>query len=175
MKYPSLALSVLFAPFHCHASATIDREIDTLYDLAEVVVKARVIGITGECEDGLSCATYRVLAKLEDSIKISPTYSAENDVSFCTFMPLEMNESYTVFVFREDEHQFIEAGCALIAPVDGVFQHRAQSTYRVGSPESVVVLNLESKFYRSSAVLEPDFEELIEKMRESKIDSEGLQ
>jgi len=165
MKLVGNLLFSILIPMQAAASSQIDRGVDELYRLSSGALRVTVQRISGECGASGGCAFYKVSSKVDSAIKnlYSPQMSEEFD--FCSLVPLEPGSEYTVFLFESKQYGNLkDLHCEFVVPRDGAFQGRSGDTFRINSPESSILFDFEGRTYRSSAVLEPDFEKIVERL-----------
>lgn len=160
-----IRLFSILIPMQAVASSQIDRGVDELYRLSDGALRVTVQRVSGECGTSGGCAFYKVSSKLDSSIKNLYSSKVGEEFEFCSLVPLEPGSEYSVFLFQSKQYGNLEdLHCEFVVPQDGAFQARSGDIFRVDSPESSILFDFEGRTYRSSAVLEPNFEKIIRRL-----------
>ncbi|WP_131721578.1 hypothetical protein [Xanthomonas sp. NCPPB 1128] len=162
-----LAFGLLGFLFLAYGSSPSGRSVDKLFERSAAVIAGKVVGINGSCPEAGYCNRIYVvsLERATMSMLKSPGASLLGSDKFCSNVQLEVGETYTLFLEPASEFNTGDSKrCPLVVDLDGAFEEIGSDVYRVGSPEAQVIVDFEGDKYLTNAVVEPDFENLIESL-----------
>lgn len=166
-----LAFGLMIFPFLAHGSSPSNRSIQKLFDTSTAVIAGKVVGINGSCPEAGYCNPIYVVSLERETMSTlkSPGVSSVGYDKFCSSVQLEMGQTYTVFLESASEFNTGDSKkCPLVVDLDGVFEKIGSDVYRVGSPEAQLLVDFEGNKYLTNAVVEPDFENLLESLSGAK-------
>lgn len=145
-----LVLSVV-ANQACNAYSLIDRGLDDLYDASEYVIEGDLIGIEGNCRD--KCTIYY-------DIRVSKTVKGALEASVisnvCAFSQLPIGTDYVLFLLDAPAASS-NARCRYQIQHDGAFRRLGPRTYRIMSPDSMIMVENDGNLYTTDTVLFRNF------------------
>ena len=164
MKIIAVAIALSFFCAHAKSTSFIDRPVEEVYGDSLIVAKGILTKINGECKNSNLCSSYRMEIEPEEILMSTKIKRRErknkSTIVFCSKFPLWIGSEYYIFLHGKEDND----SCDLVLPIDGVFQKKANTYFRVNSPESVHWINYEGRAYESSTVIEPDFEDFIKQL-----------
>lgn len=166
-KIPLLLPLVLLSPSAQPLSFS-DLKVEELFEKADMVASVTVLRISGECESAYRCEGYRIGSEVMTTIKESHSSVDGSRIEFCSKIPLDLGHTYTVFLYPPSSDPIGLEGCSFVLGHAGAFEERAGDFYRVNSPDSAVIFDLNGRTYYSNAVLEPKFVDEIRGSRDKK-------
>lgn len=153
----SCVLLALVATGEVLALSIADRTVSELYEDAQAITEARITEIEGKCVSNRECPGYRLGAVVKRMLKGSAP--ATSTISICSLIPLDLNVTYTLFLFDAKDSPADDYRCKYILSRDGAFEKRGDYTYRVRSHESAVIVARFGESYYTDAIRVTDFDE----------------
>lgn len=173
MKNACVLGTILFAVASSSswANSEGDRSIQVLYKDAQAVVTANVISIEASCVGRMPYCRPEYILRLDGikDIKASVGKTPSTDAIVCTAVMLEVGSTYTLFLERPDSYNSVGTDkCKFAIDRDGAFGKIGSYIYRVGSPDATIIVDFEGGKYLTNAVVEPEFEQAINSLSQSR-------
>jgi hypothetical protein len=146
------------------ANAEGGRPVKVLYKDAQAIVVADVIKTEASCESQMPYCRPEYFFKLSVVQKIKGTNdeAPPSEMRACSETMLQVGSRYTLFLEQPDRYNSTNSKkCNFAIDVDGAFERIGSHMYRVGSPEAKIIVNFEGNKYLTNAVVEPDFEQIM--------------
>jgi len=163
-----LVFGLIVSPFSAYGSSPSNRSIEKLFENSTAVIAGEVREIYGSCpERGGYCNRIYMISLEEKTIVALKSSEASwaGHNKFCSNVPLEVGERYTLFLESASDFNTSDSKkCPLVVDLDGVFEKVGSYVYRVGSPEAQIIVNFDGGKYLTNAVVEPNFDDLIKSL-----------
>ena len=142
--------------------SVIDRDVNSLYESAQAVVRGKIISVSGQCESERCITSF--------SLNVDQTFKGpeKETVAFCSENPIKLGEFYVVFIFPAKNKL---TDCKYSTALDSVFLYsKYGSSRRVGSSDSSGVFIEDGKRYIASEVEYNNFnDEIMRAVKKRKI------
>ncbi|MBD7921433.1 hypothetical protein [Xanthomonas bonasiae] len=162
-----LLVGLIVFPFSACGSSPSNRSIEKLFENSTAVIVGEVREVYGSCPVKGYCNRIYIISLEEKTIAAlkMPEASWVGYKKFCSNVPLEVGERYTLFLEPASDFNTSDSKkCPLVVDLDGVFEKIGSYVYRIGSPEARIIVNFEGGKYLTNAVVEPNFDDLIKSL-----------
>ena len=152
------------------ANAEGGRPVKVLYKDAQAIVVADVIKAEASCESQMPYCRPEYFFKLNVVQKIKGAYNGAppSEMKVCSETMLQIGSRYTLFLEQPDRYNSTNTKkCNFAIDADGAFERIGSHTYRLGSPEAKIIVNFEGNKYLTNAIVEPDFEQIMDLFSQS--------
>lgn len=173
MMKKGLSLTCILAAIGIGQAAALsigDRPLQEIYQASSMVAVVSATAVTARCDSpGCEAAVYRTDLSIESVIKGSAG-AAGTTVEVCSVEPIALGRAYTVFIQKTPSWaDLARAECSAWVSSDGVFEERAGTFYRIGSPDSARLAASRGEIFLTNAVQVDGFPIMLQQLAETPV------